>query len=245
MGFHWLSRALAFPSTDTADENGIVAIGGDCRVERLLLAYKSGIFPWPLARHLPLLWFSPDPRYVIDPRRAHIPRSLKKQVRRGLYKVTADTDFVGVIRACARVPREGQQGTWITQELRQGYESLHREGYAHSIEAWRDGALVGGLYGVSLGRAFFGESMFALEPDASKVAFTALLGNLVAWGFDLVDCQTRTDHLERFGAGAMRRRDFLAMLQASLQTDTRRGVWRLDRTPLEALALLQGSPDDP
>jgi leucyl/phenylalanyl-tRNA--protein transferase len=154
-----------------------------------------------------------------------------------------DTAFAQVIAHCARVPREGQQGTWITQELRSGYEALHREGYAHSVEAWRDGRLAGGLYGVSLGRAFFGESMFALEPDASKVAFATLLGNLVAWDFDFVDCQTRTEHLERFGAVGIPRRDFLSLLQRSLQGDTRRGVWHPDRTPLEALGLVQGGGD--
>lgn len=236
MTIRWLNRSLSFPSPEEADGEGVVAVGGDCSVERLLLAYRSGIFPWPMTRDLPLFWFSPDPRYVIELPHAHVPRSLRKQIRRGLFEVRVDTDFAGVIRGCAGTARPGQRGTWITPALRDGFSRLHELGYAHSIEAWRDGALVGGLYGLSLGGAFFGESMFATEPDASKVAFTALLGNLTRWGFSFVDCQTRTDHLERFNAVAWPRARFLAALDDALKKETRLGPWRFELDPVEAAA---------
>jgi leucyl/phenylalanyl-tRNA--protein transferase len=240
MAIRWLTPALEFPPPESADDEGVVAVGGDCSVERLLLAYRSGIFPWPMAKNLPLFWFSPDPRYVIPLARVHLPRSLRKEVRRGTFEVRVDTDFDGVIRGCAASPRPGQRGTWITPTLRQGFLNLHREGFAHSIEAWRDGRLVGGLYGLSLGGAFFGESMFAAEPDASKVAFTVLLGHLAHWGFDFVDCQTRTDHLERFGAIPVARESFLDTLRTALAQPTRMGPWRFELPPAEALAKLSG-----
>jgi leucyl/phenylalanyl-tRNA--protein transferase len=185
MAIRWLSPSLRFPSPHSADADGIVAVGGDCSPARLLLAYRSGIFPWPLSDTLPLFWFSPDPRWVVLPSEAHLPKSLRKQMRRGVYEVRCDTAFEAVIDACSAVPRPGQQGTWIIPELREGFVELHRMGYAHSIEAWQDGTLVGGLYGLALGRAFFGESMFALAPDASKVAFATLLANLHAMGLRL------------------------------------------------------------
>ena len=240
MTIRWLNRSLSFPRPDEADAEGVVAVGGDCSVESLLLAYRSGIFPWPMTRDLPLFWFSPDPRYVIELPHAHVPRSLRKQIRRGVFEVRVDTDFAGVIRGCSATPRPGQRGTWITPALREGFSRLHELGYAHSVEAWRDGALVGGLYGLSLGGAFFGESMFAVEPDASKVAFTTLLGNLTQWGFDFVDCQTRTDHLERFNAVPWPRARFLAALDASLAKPTRVGRWTFDLDPVAALDAISG-----
>ncbi len=236
----WLSQRLEFPHPDSADGDGVVAVGGDCSVARLLLAYQSGIFPWPVNRSLPMFWFSPDPRYVVVPREAHLGRSLRKQVRRGVYEVRADTAFDAVIEACARAHRPGQRGTWITPSLRAGFSALHREGYAHSIEAWAGDRLVGGLYGLSLGGAFFGESMFALEPDASKVAFAVLLGNLVHWDFAFVDAQTRTDHLARFGAIPWPRREFLAHLDLALKVPTRRGPWVFGLPPGEAIDLIPG-----
>jgi leucyl/phenylalanyl-tRNA--protein transferase len=228
-----LPRSLRFPHPDTADSDGVVAWGGDLSTERVLLAYRSGIFPWPVEGY-PLLWFSPDPRWVIEPSKAHVPRSLRKEMRRGTYTVTADTDFLGVIRGCAEVSRPGQESTWITDEMVAAYASLHRAGQAHSIEARRDGALVGGLYGISLGGAFFGESMFAREPDASKVAFATLLGHLVAWGFDFVDCQTKTAHLQRFGAVAWKRSLFLAAVAKTQERATRLGPWTFELSPAEA-----------
>ncbi len=235
----WLPRKLAFPHPDTADKDGVVALGGDLSVDRLLLAYRSGIFPWPV-EGMPLLWFSPDPRYVVVPAEAHLPRSLRKEMRRGRYEVRIDTDFAGVIRHCAETYRPNQESTWITLEMEDAYNALHREGWAHSVEAWLDGQLAGGLYGISLGGAFFGESMFALAPDASKVAFATLLGQLVDWGFDFVDCQTKTHHLERFGSVPWPRRRVLDALARSLERPTRRGRWDLALTPAEAAARIAG-----
>ena len=226
-----------FPPPEGASREGVVAIGGDFRAERLLLAYAQGIFPWPTLG-MPLLWFSPDPRFVIEPSRAHVSRSLRKRMRRGDYEIRCDTQFGAVVRACGAVPRPGQDGTWITDELVRGYEELHALGYAHSIECWMDGALVGGLYGVSLGRVFFGESMFAVAPDASKMAFAALLGNLVHWGFELVDCQVHTEHLERFGAEEWPRKRFLQRLRRAVGEPTRRGTWSLELAPAVAIERL-------
>ena len=232
-----LSRELAFPSPHQATAEGIVALGGEPSKERLLLAYGSGIFPWP-HEGLPLLWFSPDPRFVIEPGRAHLPASLRKTIRRGAYEVRADTAFREVMLGCRAAPRHGQDGTWITPAMIEGYEALHRLGYAHSIEAYRDGELVGGLYGVSLGRMFTGESMFARAPDASKVAFATLLGNLVSWGFAFVDCEVRTEHLARFGGEDWPRARFLEALAKALEVPAKRGAWTLSLAPSEAIALL-------
>ncbi|EYF02259.1 leucyl/phenylalanyl-tRNA--protein transferase [Chondromyces apiculatus] len=233
-----LTPAIAFPSPERATPEGIVAVGGDASPERLLAAYNSGIFPWP-HEGLPLLWFCPDPRFVLVPTEAHLPRSLRKRARRGPYEVRTDTAFAEVMRGCSEVPRPGQDGTWITEELMAGYVRLHALGYAHSIECWQEDRLVGGLYGVSLGGLFFGESMFARAPDASKVAFATLLGNLVHWGFDLVDCQAYTTHLERFGAVEWPRRRFLRTLRACLERPTRMGPWRFELSPAEAVDLLR------
>lgn len=239
MPVYKLTDELVFPPPEGASREGIVAIGGDAKPERLLLAYAQGIFPWP-SEGLPLLWFSPNPRFVLVPTEVHVPRSLAKTIRRAEYNVRVDTAFDDVMEACSQVPRPGQDGTWITDELREGYGELHRLGYAHSIETWRGDELVGGLYGVSLGRAFFGESMFALAPDSSKVATVALLGNLRVWGFAFVDCQVRTPHLERFGARDWPRKEFLSKLREALTHETKRGAWKFDASPQQALALLDG-----
>jgi leucyl/phenylalanyl-tRNA--protein transferase len=222
-----LSTELAFPSPERAEPSGLLAVGGDLSPERLLLAYSLGIFPWPLVER-PLLWFSPDPRTVLRPSALRISRSLRKTLRRNLYEVRLDSAFCDVVRHCAEVPRRGEAGTWITRELASAYARLHEMGFAHSAEAWQDGRLVGGLYGVSLGGAFFGESMFADRPDASKVAFVTLVRQLAEWGFDLVDCQVYTEHLARFGAEEWPRPRFLSALAESLARPSRRGVWRLD-----------------
>jgi leucyl/phenylalanyl-tRNA--protein transferase len=207
----------------------VLAVGGDVSVERLILAYSSGIFPWP-HEGLPLLWHSPDPRTVLLPKDLHVGRSLEKSIRRGLYEVRLDTAFRQVIQGCSQKDRPNQDGTWITDEMIEGYVALHRRGLAHSIEAWRGDDLVGGLYGVSLGAVFFGESMFAEAPDASKVAFATLVRQLDRWGFDFVDCQVHTEHLERFGAVEWSRTRFLAALKQALKKPTRVGPWRLDST---------------
>jgi len=205
----------------------------------LKFAYGHGIFPWPHEGY-PLLWFCPDPRFVLPPREAHLPRSLRKRMRRGLYEVRADTAFADVIRRCSAKERPDQDGTWITGEMIEGYVALHGEGLAHSIETWQDGRLVGGLYGISLGAVFFGESMFADAPDASKVALATLLGNLVRWDFALLDCQSYTEHLAAFGAVSWPRRLFLAELAEGLRTPTRARRWILEVGPEEAAGMFGG-----
>jgi leucyl/phenylalanyl-tRNA--protein transferase len=222
-----LNARLAFPPPDLADESGLLAVGGDLKPERLLLAYSLGIFPW-YSDGLPILWYSPDPRLVLESADLVVSRSLRKTLRRGQYRVTLDTAFDRVIRACADAPRPGQQGTWITDDMVRAYRRLHELGYAHSAEAWLDGELAGGLYGVSLGAGFFGESMFARADDASKVAFVTLVEQLGRWGIDLIDCQVHTEHLARFGAVEWPRERFLARLAAALEKPTRSGRWRLD-----------------
>lgn len=222
-----LDRRLLFPRPELAEPSGLLAVGGDLRPERLVLAYASGIFPW-YDDSQPILWHSPDPRMVLAPGDLQINRSLAKTLRRGTYEVRLDTAFRSVIEACAHAPRPGQEGTWITEEMIEAYVELHRRGLAHSAEAWSEGELVGGLYGVSLGSAFFGESMFATRPDASKVAFVTLVQQLARWGIDLVDCQVKTDHLARFGAVEQPRRRFLAALGEAMTRETRLGPWRLE-----------------
>lgn len=221
-----LDERLVFPPPHLAEESGVLAIGGDLDPERVLLAYARGIFPWPIEGLL--VWHSPNPRMVLETSRLHVGRSLRKQIRRRPYEIRLDTAFSEVITACAAVPRPDQDGTWITPPLQRAYEDLHELGYAHSVEAWREGELVGGLYGVSLGAAFFGESMFARAPDASKIAFVSLVEQLERWDMPLVDCQVHTEHLERFGAEEWPRARFLAALDAALEKPTRRGRWRFD-----------------
>jgi leucyl/phenylalanyl-tRNA---protein transferase len=239
MHIPWLTRKLSFPHPDTADKDGVVAVGGDLSVERILLAYNTGIFPWPMSHEDPVFWFSPNPRWAIEPKKAHLPRSLRKEMRRETFEIRVDTDFAGVIFQCAEVNRPTQDSTWITLDMEAAYTKLHEEGWAHSVEAWRDNKLVGGLYGISIGGAFFGESMFASEPDASKVAFATLLGHLVKWEFDFVDCQTKTEHLQRFGAVAWPRKQFLERLATTRTKPTRKGPWRFEMTPGQAEKLIE------
>ncbi len=200
-------------------------MGGDLRPERLLLAYSMGIFPW---QGDPLHWHSPDPRMVLLAGELRVSRSLAKTIRQGRFRPTLDTAFSDVMVACATVPRTGQDGTWITPAMVDAYGELHRRGFAHSVEAWSGHTLAGGLYGVSLGAAFFGESMFARERDASKVAFVALVEQLRRWRIPLVDCQVYTPHLESFGAREWPRRVFLETLRGALERPTRLGPWRFD-----------------
>ncbi len=229
-------RRVRFPPASWASPEGVLAVGGRPDAETLKEAYGRGIFPWP-HEGVPLLWFCPDPRFALVPEEAHVSRSLRKEMRRGTFGVRADTAFAEVIGRCSQQPRPGQTGgTWITSEMIAGYTALHGEGLAHSIEAWQGGRLVGGLYGISMGRVFFGESMFADVPNASKVAFATLLANLIHWGFSLVDCQSYTPYLESFGAGEWPRRRFLARLKTALAAPTRQGPWALDLGPGEAAA---------
>jgi leucyl/phenylalanyl-tRNA---protein transferase len=216
-----------FPPAERADENGLLAVGGDLRPERILTAYSQGIFPW-YNDGLPILWHSPDPRFALTPAQLHVPKSLAKLLRQGRFEVKLDTAFAEVIDACATSRRPGQRGTWITRDMRDAYVRLHQLGFAHSAESYLGGTLVGGLYGVSLGSVFFGESMFAQVADASKVAFASLARQLGAWSFSLIDCQQETDHLARFGAEAWPRATFLARLAEGLGDPTRRGRWALD-----------------
>jgi leucyl/phenylalanyl-tRNA--protein transferase len=224
MPVYQLPPEIAFPDPTHAEPDGLLAVGGDLSPERVLAAYASGIFPWP-HEGWPLLWFSPDPRMVLFPDELKVSRSLRQTLRRARYDVRFDSAFARVIKECGRVPRPGQDGTWITSGMSRAYTRLHEAGFAHSVEAWHEGRLVGGLYGISLGGAFFGESMFALEPDASKVAFVTLVEQLKGWDFDFVDAQVHTQHLERFGARQIPRDEYLQRLSEALKKPTRRGGW--------------------
>lgn len=222
-----LVEDTVFPPPDYADPSGLIAVGGDLSSERLLEAYRVGIFPW-YADDQPILWWSPDPRFVLELDKFKVSRSLNKILRKGIFRVTFDRVFEDVIAACAAVPREGQSGTWITAEMQEAYNKLHGLGFAHSVETWLDGKLVGGLYGVSLGKAFFGESMFHHEDNASKVALAVLVDKLKKWGFHFVDSQMTTDHMMRLGAEEMPRRIFLKRLRSALRHSTKRGKWHID-----------------
>ena len=205
-------------------EGDIVAVGGDLSPEMLLSAYRQGIFPW-YSDEDPILWWSLDPRFVIFPTRLHISTSLKKAIRKKEYRLTLDEAFDGVIDGCRNSSRPGQDGTWITDEMSEAYIRLHTLGYAHSVEAWSGDDLCAGVYGVSLGGCFYGESMFARHTNASKIAFAALGGVLVDSGFGLIDCQQHTRHLASFGAVDMPRRNFLIALERELKKPTIKGNW--------------------
>ncbi len=221
-----LSRQPVFPDPKLAEPDGLLAVGGDLSVERLLAAYAAGVFPW-YSERLPVLWWSPDPRLVLFPKELHVSRSLRRTLRSGRFHVRADTAFERIIRRCAGQARPGQDGTWITPEMIEAYLRLHRRGFAHSFETWEGDALAGGLYGVSLGAAFFGESMFADRSDASKAAFVRSVEWLAAREFQLVDCQVKTAHLQRFGAREITRREFLDRLRQALRRPTLRGKWAI------------------
>lgn len=201
-----------FPPPDLAEPNGLLAVGGDLSPERLLLAYAMGIFPW-FNESDPILWWSPDPRFILEFDELRISRSLAKLLRRGTFEVTFDRAFAEVIAACGKTQRPGQEGSWITAEMVQSYQRLHKLGHAHSVEVWRSGNLAGGLYGVCLGRCFFGESMFFRVPNASKVAFVSLVEHLKARQFELLDCQMPTTHLASLGAREIPREEFLRRLR--------------------------------
>jgi len=241
MPIYALPPEFVFPDPSLADESGLIAVGGDLHPERLLRAYAGGIFPW-FSEGQPILWHSPDPRFVLDLDDLKVTRSLRQRMRRRPFTVRMDTAFEQVIDACARAPRPGQDGTWITRGMRDAYIRLHREGFAHSVEAWEGEELVGGLYGVSLGSVYFGESMFAKRPDASKIAFVCFVRELKRTGFELLDSQVYTDHLARFGAKEIPRSEYLLRLEKTLTSPTRRGVWRFDGDPYVQLADPQVAP---
>ncbi len=242
-----------FPDPEATDGEGLLALGGDLTVPRLLAAYRAGIFPW-FAKGEPILWWCPPMRSCLHPAEAHVSRSLAKVLRQGRFELRMDSSFAQVVRACAKAPRAGQAGTWITPAMQAAYTTLHHLGWAHSVEAWRQGgsisesqrrsgggaegasdrwSLVGGLYGVALGGAFFGESMFSLEPDASKACFALLAANLNAWGFSLLDCQVENPHTTNLGARPVPRAEFLGRLASALSLEGRwggegagTGAWR-------------------
>jgi len=214
---------MNFPDPDDV-KGDLIAVGGTLSVQGLLSAYSRGIFPW-YSDEDPILWWSLNPRFVIFPERIHLSGSLKKKIRKNPFELSLDTAFEQVITGCRDINRPEQDGTWITDEMLEAYIRLHREGYAHSVEAWIDGELVGGLYGVSLGGCYYGESMFTRRSDASKVAFTALAGVLIDSGFGLIDCQQHTRHLASFGAVDMPRNKFLKTLAEELKKPTFRGNW--------------------
>jgi leucyl/phenylalanyl-tRNA--protein transferase len=220
-----LSSNLTFPPPHLAITEGLLAIGGDLSVERLVQAYQQGIFPW-YAEDDPILWWSPNPRLVLYPVELHVSRSLNRLIRRRRFTITLDRAFGTVIEACAGNRGPDHPGTWIVPEMITAYGRLHAAGLAHSVEVWEDASLVGGLYGVSLGGVFFGESMFTRVSNASKVALVGLVRMLQRAGFELVDCQVTTAHLMRFGAREIPRSRFLKELQQALQKPTLRGRWQ-------------------
>lgn len=216
----------AFPDPAHADEDGLLAVGGDLSPHRLLMAYAQGIFPW-YNENSPILWWSPDPRLILEPAQIHVPKRLDRILRQGRFRFTLDTAFEQVITRCAATPRNGARGTWIVPEMLAAYCRLHELGFAHSIEVWSGANLAGGLYGVALGGAFFGESMFYLEPDASKAGLVTLMRALDGAGFVLFDCQQTTAHMLRFGGFEVPRSEFLSRLEGALKLQTPCGRWSL------------------
>lgn len=219
---------VRFPSVELATRDGLLAVGGDLSAERLLEAYRHGIFPW-YNQGQPILWWSPDPRAVLFPKRINVSHSLRKTARSGKFHVTFDQCFVEVMRACA-APRRKQPtgGTWITPAMLDAYAELHRRGYAHSVETWQQGQLAGGLYGVALGGAFCGESMFSRASDASKLALLFLARQLQRWDYAFIDCQLPSDHLASMGAEPISRRDYLALLRTALARPAHPLPWHFD-----------------
>ena len=224
MPVYQLSEDLIFPPPHLASKSGLLAVGGDLSRKRLVLAYSMGIFPWYSAGE-PILWWSPDPRLVLYPDEFKVSRSLEKIIKKGVFKVTMDRAFEDVITQCAQVRLEKHEGTWIVDDMVQAYCRLHASGLAHSVEAWQDDRLAGGLYGVSLGNCFFGESMFTRITNASKVALVVLVEYLLSHSFAFIDCQVATEHLISFGAREISRSRYLKELAGALKYPTLQGKW--------------------
>ena len=224
MPIFFLSDKLSFPPPQLATTEGLLAVGGDLSQERLLLAYRLGIFPW-FSDGEPILWWSPDPRLVLYPDEFRVPKTLRKIIKKKMFNITMDTAFEAVMHRCRQIRVQNNEGTWIVDDMIDAYCKLHNSGFAHSVEAWHRGKLAGGLYGVSLGGCFFGESMFTEKSNASNVALVHLFQHLMQHGFDMIDCQVKTSHLIRFGAREIPREHFLKQLQKSLQMPTLRGKW--------------------
>ena len=217
--------SYTFPNPRNASDEGLLAYGGDLCSSRLLTAYRKGIFPW-YSPGDPILWWSPDPRLLLYPDKFYIRKSFRRVLRSGKFTVSFDKEFSNVIKHCAMVPREGQESTWIAEEIQEAFIRLHEEGFAHSVEVYKEGELVGGLYGIAMGKAFFGESMFSLEADASKVAFKALSDVLGVKGYDFIDCQMKTDHMIGLGAEVVDRDIFLDALEKTLEKPSDLGSWQ-------------------
>ncbi len=225
MPVYQLTEKLVFPPPDFAEKDGLLAIGGDLSPERLVLAYSNGIFPW-FSEGDPILWWSPSPRLIIFPHEFKIPRRLSRQMRQKEFSITMDKAFRQVITACATVDKRQKKGTWITADMIAAYSLLHDLGYGHSVECWQDEELAGGLYGISLGGTFFGESMFSRKSNASKIGLVHLVKKLAEWDFDLIDCQMKTAHLMQFGAREIPGAEFRKILAKSISRPTRRGIWQ-------------------
>jgi len=223
----WLDHTLNFPSPHNAleDPDGLLAAGGDLSIERIVAAYRAGIFPW-FSDDQPILWWSPNPRCVIHPAQAYTSKSLRKHIRKSNFTLSFDTRFETVIRHCARL--NSDEGTWITPEMEEAYIQLHQEGIAHSVEVWENGELTGGLYGLAIGRCFFGESMFSLKPNSSKVAFTSLCKQLNIWDYEIVDCQVENPHLLSLGASTLDRSEFLSILNTNIDLAPHTHSWKFD-----------------
>ncbi len=224
MPIYSLPKEHVFPPVSHAEEDGILAVGGDLSPDRLLAAYSQGIFPWYSGRK-PILWWSPDPRMVLFPAELKVSKSMKQLLKRRAFEVTYDTAFVDVIKACAEAVRHDQDGTWLGKDMQRAYIKLHQLGVAHSVEVWREGALVGGLYGLALGRVFCGESMFAHVSNASKYGFITAVQGLRRLGFELIDCQVYTEHLDSLGAREIPRHEFLKLLAAGILQPGLPGAW--------------------
>jgi len=217
-------RSLEFPDLDEADESGLLAMGGDLSIERVKLAYSMGIFPW-YEDGMPILWWSPDPRMVLFPDKMIISHSLRQSIKKQQFTVTIDKAFEKVIKSCSKTPRKGENGTWITGEMKNAYIRLHEAGCAHSAEAWQDGELVGGLYGVAIGKVFCGESMFHQVTNASKVAFYHLVEKLKKWNFEIIDAQVYTNHLESLGGEMIPRSQYIQILEKARLIEDQSGSW--------------------
>jgi leucyl/phenylalanyl-tRNA---protein transferase len=228
----WLDGHEPFPPVERAlrDPNGLLAAGGDLSPQRLLEAYAHGIFPW-FSDEDPLLWWSPDPRMVLFVDELHLSKSLRKVIRSGRFTVTFDRAFADVMAGCA-APRADDAGTWITREMHDAYTLLHRLGFAHSVETWNGDRLVGGLYGVAIGRMFYGESMFTRESNASKVAFVTLVRQLAVWGFEMIDCQMSTGHLASLGAREIPRAEFVSRVERLVAQEEAARAWRVDESAI-------------
>lgn len=225
MAIYLLTDEVGFPDPHLASDDGLLAMGGDLSPERLILAYASGIFPW-YSEGEPILWWSPNPRMVVYPQKFKVSKSLRQLIKRQTFEVRIDTHFEMVIHECAKMERENQEGTWITPEMEAAYLKLHKAGFAHSFETYLQGELVGGLYGISIGKAFFGESMFHQVSNASKVAYYHLVQFALQHDFQVIDAQQETDHLKSLGGELMERSDFLSLLDQVIASPTIRGSWR-------------------